>query len=223
MRQRIWAATTAPVLVMGVLAGCSGDPEGKAAPSATVIQPGRPGEPNRTAVKGPATPAPPTEAEVRFVEMMIPHHQQALEMSALAPGRAESAQVKSLAERIKAGQGAEIGAMRAWLQRNGRTATSGQGGHGGHGAHGRPSAGAGGHAGMPGMATPDQLARLKATRGTEFDRLFLTLMITHHQGALTMAEGALDKGTDVVVQELARDVQSGQQAEINRMRALLSE
>ncbi|MEW2352820.1 DUF305 domain-containing protein [Spirillospora sp. NPDC029432] len=220
MRQRIWAAAMAPVLVMGVLAGCSGEPEGKAAPSATVLQPGRPGEPNKTAVKGPATPAPPTEAEIRFVEMMIPHHQQALEMSVLAPGQAKSAQVKSLAERIKAGQGAEIGAMRAWLGRNGRASTSG---HGGHGAHGKPSAGAGDHAGMPGMATPEQMARLKAARGAEFDRLFLTLMITHHQGALTMAEGALDKGTDVVVQELARDVQSGQQAEINRMRALLAE
>lgn len=208
----------ASVLVGGLLAGCSDEPEGRAEAESTVLVPGRPGEPNKTAVKGATTPAPPTEAEIRFVEMMIPHHQQAVEMSAPAPAQAKSAQVKSLAERIKAGQGAEISMMRSWLERNRRPAT---GGHGGHGGHASPSATS--HAGMAGMATPEQMKRLKAAKGEEFDRLFLTLMITHHQGALTMAEAAIDKGTDVVVQELAKDVQSSQQAEINRMRALLAE
>ncbi len=212
-------AVMTSVLVMGLLTGCSDEPDAKAAPKGTVLVPGRPGEPNKTALKGPATPAPPTEAEIRFVQMMIPHHRQAAEMSALAPAQAESSQVKSLAHRIGSGQQAEITAMQAWLDKNARTST---GGHGGHGGHGAPSATATSHAGMPGMATPEQMRRLRAARGAEFDRLFLTLMITHHQGALTMVGDAVDKGTDVVVQELARDVQSSQQAEINRMRTLLA-
>jgi uncharacterized protein (DUF305 family) len=147
--------------------------------------------------------------------MMIPHHRQAVEMAALAPGQAADTQVKSLAQRIRGGQEAEIGAMRAWLAKNKRPPA------GGHGGHGGPSAPATSHVGMAGMATPEQMARLKGARGAEFDRLFLTLMITHHQGALTMVKGALDKGTDLVAQEMARDVQSTQQVEIDRMRALL--
>jgi uncharacterized protein (DUF305 family) len=215
MRQRIVPAMMVPVLVAGVLTGCGGGDEDKAGPKSTVLVPGRPGEPNKTAVKGTATPAPPTEAELRFMEMMVPHHRQAVEMAVLAPGQAASAQVKSLAERIRGGQQAEIAAMEAWLAKNRRPSA------GGHGGHGGPSATATSHAGMAGMATPEQMARLKAARGGEFDRLFLTLMITHHQGALTMVKGAVDRGTDVVVQEMARDVQSSQQAEIDRMRALL--
>ncbi|MFI0354744.1 DUF305 domain-containing protein [Actinomadura sp. 9N407] len=218
MRQRIMPVVMVPVLVAGVLAGCGGgDEDDGAAPESTVLVPGRPGEPNKTAVKGPATPAPPTAAEIRFMEMMIPHHRQAVEMAALAPAQAEGAQVKSLAERIKGGQQAEISAMQAWLAKNERPSA------GGHGGHGTPSASASGgsHAGMAGMATPEQMARLKAAEGGAFDRLFLTLMITHHQGALTMVKDVLDKGTDVVVQETARDVEAGQQVEIDRMRALL--
>ncbi len=76
---------------------------------------------------------------------------------------------------------------------------------------------------MPGMATPEQMRRLRAARGAEFDRLFLTLMITHHQGALTMVKDVLGKGTDVLIQDLALDVRASQQAEINRMRALAAE
>mgnify|MGYP001202328591 CR=1 FL=1 len=214
------AAGLAAVLAAGLLAGCSGDDGAEAGPKSTVLVPGRPGEPNKTAVRGPSTPAPPTAAEIRFVEMMIPHHRQAVEMSELVPDRASSAQVRSMAERILGAQKAEIAAMRSWLARHGRP-TTGPGGHDGHGGHASPSASPSAHAGMQGMATPEQMARLKAARGTEFDRLFLTLMITHHQGALAMVKDALDQGTDVFVQDLARDIESTQQAEINRMRALM--
>ncbi|GAA3948853.1 DUF305 domain-containing protein [Actinomadura viridis] len=221
MRQRIALVAMTSALVAGVLGGCSGgeEPE-KAAPKSTMLVPGKPGEPNKTAMMASEPAKPPVAAEVRFVEMMIPHHRQALEMAVLAPERASGEQVKSLAERINLGQKVEISAMEAWLRRNAPKASGGQGGHGGHGGASAPAT-AGSHAGMPGMATPEQMERLKAARGTEFDRLFLTLMITHHQGALTMVKDAIDKGNDLFVQELVRDVRSSQQAEIDRMRALM--
>lgn len=193
-----------------------------------MLAPGRPGEPNRTVTAGPTTPGRPTAADVRFVQMMIPHHRQALEMAALAPAQARDATVKALADRIDKGQSGEISVMQSWLRRHrvdgrdGAGASRRPGGHSGHGpAAGTASPGApAGHAGMPGMATPEQLARLRAAGGTDFDRLFLSLMITHHQGALTMARDALAHGTDVVVRDLAKEVLSTQNAEINRMRSI---
>ncbi|GAA4079769.1 DUF305 domain-containing protein [Actinomadura miaoliensis] len=221
-RYRIAVLALAAAAAAGALGGCSGDEDGGATPKGTVLMPGRPGEANKTAVAGPSTPSPPTAAEFRFIEMMIPHHRQAIEMASLAPGQASDPQVKAMAERIDAAQNVEIAAMQNWLKRHGRATSQGQGGHAGHGAHGgaaSPSASA--HANMPGMATPQQMEQLRQARGKDFDRLFINLMIIHHQGALTMAKDALDKGTDVTAQEIARDVQSSQQAEINRMRALL--
>jgi uncharacterized protein (DUF305 family) len=221
MRVRIALVAVASVVAAGMLlGGCSGGEEREAGPKATVLVPGRPGEANKTEVRGPEPVKPPTAEEVRFVQMMIPHHRQALEMSAPAPAQASDQQVKSLADRISAAQKVEIASMEAWLKTNARAASAAP--SGGHGGHGGASATATSHANMPGMATPEQMRRLKAARGAEFDRLFLTLMITHHQGALTMAKDVLDKGTDVVVQELARDVQAGQGAEINRMRGVLN-
>ncbi|GGV18623.1 lipoprotein [Actinomadura cremea] len=211
MRHRIAVAGTAVAMAVGVLAGCGGEDEPEAAPSRTVLVPGRPGEPNRTEVAGPSKAAPPTAAEVGFVQMMIPHHAQALEMSELAPDRASDERVRSLASRIDAAQKVEIRMMRSWLDENPKAVLE---------AHGRNH---GAHTGMPGMATPEQLERLRGARGAAFDELYLKLMITHHQGALTMVDDVLDKGTDIPVQELARDVQSTQAAEIGRMRELLAD
>ncbi|TDD80582.1 DUF305 domain-containing protein [Actinomadura rubrisoli] len=214
MRYRIAVAGAAVAMAAGALAGCGGgdgDGDGReAAPARPVVVPGRPGEPNKTRVAGPREAAPPTAAEVGFVRMMIPHHAQALEMSALAPGRASDGRVRSLASRIDAAQRVEIAAMRSWLEQNSEAVLKAHGR--GHGAR---------HSGMPGMATPEQLGRLRDARAAAFDRLYLTLMIAHHQGAVTMAKDVLDKGTDVTVQEMARDVQSTQLAEIGRMRGLL--
>jgi uncharacterized protein (DUF305 family) len=219
MKYRPAALGTALVLCLasGGLAGCTGgdDRPSAAAPSGSVIVPGRPGEPNKTVPATRGTVTPPGAADIRFVQMMVPHHEQALEMAALAPGQAANAKVKALADRIDAAQTAEISAMQSWLRRHARQA---QGGHdgGGHGAG--PAA----PMQMPGMATPQQMAQLKAATGANFDRLFLTLMITHHQGALTMANEELVKGTDVLIREMAQEVIVTQAAEINRMRALLS-
>ncbi|MEU5878565.1 DUF305 domain-containing protein [Spirillospora sp. NPDC047279] len=218
MRHRLAVAGVAAVVTACGLAGCSGDGDQKeAGPKQTVLQPGRPGEPNKTALLGPSPAKPPTDAEVRFFQMMIPHHRQAVEMSVLAPGQAADPKVKALAERIDKAQQVEISAMQSWLKQKGKPTSAGTGGHGGHGAHGGK---ADAHANMPGMATPAQMAQLREARGAAFDKLFLDLMIVHHQGALTMVKDVFDKGTDVTVQQMARDVMSGQNAEIARMRDL---
>jgi uncharacterized protein (DUF305 family) len=211
MRHRITVVGVAVAMAAGTLAACGGDAEPEAAPSRTVLVPGRPGEPNKTQVAGPRKATPPTAAEVGFVQMMIPHHAQALEMSALAPARASDQRVRSLASRIDAAQKVEIEAMRSWLKQNAEAVLKAHGRN--HGAQ---------HTGMPGMATSGQLEQLRGARGGAFDELYLRLMITHHQGALTMVKDVLDKGTDVTVQQMARDVQSTQLAEINRMRDLLA-
>jgi uncharacterized protein (DUF305 family) len=134
--------------------------------------------------------------------MMIEHHTQALEMTELAPDRAESSQVKALADRISAAQGPEIATMKAWLKEHGKAAKSD-----GHD-----------HASMPGMATEAQLKKLSAAKGKAFDELFLTLMITHHAGAITMATDVKAQGNNIRIEEMADDVVAQQTSEINRMR-----
>nr|BAO20176.1 putative lipoprotein [Sphaerisporangium sp. SANK 60911] len=191
------------------LAGCSGGP---ATPSPTstipVIAPGRPGETARTLSPTEAATAVPSPtanaADVIFMQDMIVHHRQALDMSTGAATRAASDQVKRLAARISAVQGPEINAMIRWLRQEGQRIPD-------HHAE---------HKGMPGMATPEQLAELRAARGADFDRLYLRLMIAHHMGAITMAAGELEKGSHVIVQELAEDISVSQAAEVNRMRGI---
>jgi uncharacterized protein (DUF305 family) len=136
---------------------------------------------------------------------MIQHHAQALEMTGLAPDHAESGQVKKLAERISAAQGPEITAMRGWLKSHSRQETGG-----GHD-----------HATMPGMATEAQLGKLRAADGKAFDQLFLTLMITHHEGAISMATDVKAQGNNVQIEEMADDVVAQQTSEISRMRGML--
>lgn len=197
---------------MGVPA-CAGPPPPKGPP---VIMPGAPGDQPRTATSAEldeiAQGVRPTEADLKYLRMMIPHHAQALEMTALAPDRAEHPSVRALAERIGGSQGSEIDAMRGWLANHGAPPQ----GHGGHGQHGK-------HAAMPGMATPQQLAELRDSRGTAFDREFLELMIAHHEGAVAMAGELLTQGLDAEVHAMGQDVLVTQQDEIATMRRLLGE
>ncbi|WP_051853399.1 DUF305 domain-containing protein [Streptomyces aureocirculatus] len=188
----------------------------------SVIVPGKPGETAATlsaqdAEKQRTDDDSPNSADFEYVEKMIPHHGQALEMTALVPGRAESTQVKRLADRITAAQKPEIGAMERWLKAQGKKGGRGAGEQG-HGQHGH--GGGDDHAGMPGMATPAQLKQLRAARGEAFDELFLKLMITHHSGAVTMASDALSQGNNILVEEMANDVVAQQTSEINRMRGM---
>ncbi|GII81626.1 lipoprotein [Sphaerisporangium rufum] len=185
-----------------------------------MIIPGAPGEAGRTAAPGERlgrSPAGPSAADVRFAERMIPHHRQALEMAGLAAGRGAGAGVQAICRRIMAAQRPEVDLMTRWLRALGREAPAG---HQGHGA-GADGAGADGAAGDGyGMASPAEMARLRAARGAAFDALLLDLMIRHHQGAVRMAAEELAGGTDQTLRTMARDVASGQRVEVDRMRRL---
>lgn len=205
------AAAVAAVLVLGACDADSGGgkPDKAKDTGPGVIAPGRPGEPARTLSADEAAEETVRDtansADFRYAQMMIEHHGQALVMTGLAPERASDSGVKRLAERIAAAQKPEIGAMEGWLKRNGGDRRK---------QHHD-------HSGMPGMATEAQLKKLRAAEGKAFDKLFLELMITHHQGAITMATEALTEGNDIFVEEMAGDVVAQQTVEINRMRGMM--
>jgi uncharacterized protein (DUF305 family) len=189
------------VAAFALLAGCSSEPD-----VAPVIAPDTPGGSAPTVapsdVSG-AIPPPPNDADRDYVSMMITHHEQALAMTRFVPERAQNETVKGLADRIRYSQEPEIGAMKQW-QRTFNAISA----HEDHGS-------------MPGMATQEQLTALGAARGKDFDRMFLELMIKHHEGALKMATDVRSAGTNVQVEEMADDVVATQSDEINRMKALL--
>ncbi|MFI8841661.1 DUF305 domain-containing protein [Streptomyces sp. NPDC053780] len=209
-------ASLTALAVLGLSACDSAPDTGSAARTGpSVIAPGQPGEGNRTlsaedAEKQRADDDSPNSADVSYARMMIQHHTQALKMTELVPKQAESGRIKKLAERISAAQGPEIEAMRGWLKNHGEKEQDEKGTGGGHE-----------HAGMPGMATEAQLKKLRAARGKAFDQLFLTLMITHHEGAITMATDVKSQGNNVQVEEMADDVAAQQTSEISRMREML--
>ncbi|MDA3626432.1 DUF305 domain-containing protein [Saccharopolyspora oryzae] len=209
--------TAALLIAVAGLAGCSAEqPE-----SPKVVLPGAPGDQPRVVSSVEPEAGVPVDAEADYLRMMIAHHQQALEMTALAPDRAQHPKVRALAERIGGSQGPEIGAMQGWLASRGLDEQPGHDEHSGHGQHGQPTGHD--HSTMPGMATPEQLAQLGNSTGADFDRLFLQLMIAHHEGALTMATDIMTKGREEQVHAMAQDVLVTQQDEINTMRGLQEE
>ncbi|MDH6622966.1 uncharacterized protein (DUF305 family) [Streptomyces sp. LBL] len=203
------ALTALAALGLGACDSGPDDPEPAAATGSSVLVPGKPGEANRTMSAEDAQAQrvdddTPNTADVGYARMMIAHHTQALEMTELAPDRARSVKVKALAERIAAAQGPEISSMQGWLKEYGEDEKSE--------SHA--------HSTMPGMATEAQLKTLRAARGTAFDQLFLTLMITHHEGAIAMATDVKGQGNNVRIEEMADDVIAQQTSEITRMRTM---
>lgn len=178
---------------------------------------------------------PPSESDHCYVESMLMHHAQALELSErVLDADGVSKRVRALAEFIVADQTAEMTTMTAWSEawRNAPDATAAaeraaSGGHEGHAAAATvPAATActrDVHASMSGMATPEQLRALVDAEGTAAQRLFLELMIVHHDGALVMAESALVEGANAFVRSSAKHVVVEQQREIEAMTALLRE
>lgn len=161
-----------------------------------------------------------TEADVHFMTGMIAHHAQALEMAALAPDRGASPAVQTLAARIINGQKDEIATMQTWLRDRGQPVPEVHVMDGQLMVHGADHA-----VHMPGMLSPEQMRQLEAARGAEFDRLFLTYMIQHHQGAVGMVHelfGTGGAGQDEDAFRLASDVQVDQITEIARMERMLS-
>ena len=215
------AALGVALLLAGCSTGSSGSEEGQrtgeTAPN--IVQPGAPGEPSRTLSIEELAQLEGTEhgdVDVAFMQGMIHHHAQALRMTALVPERSASPQVELLAKRIDISQEGEIEQMTDWLKQRGEAAPELHRIHG-H-AHG------GGQVLMPGMLSEPELQQLEAASGVEFDRLFLELMIRHHQGALTMVEQlyAGGGGLESSVDAFARHVDSDQQIEIARMQGMLA-
>jgi len=208
--------------------------------SPPIFQPGAPGTASRTLTPEQSiglAETGHTPADARFMQHMIVHHGQAVEMGDLIARRTNNPEVTMIGIRIASSQGSEIEMMQAWLDRRGLStrmshdagmAMSGQG-HGGHamaqgmdhGAHDAPSD----MPLMPGMLSPAQMVELEAAQGVDFDRLYLTGMIHHHQGAIDMVTDLLAdsaNGQDPQLSEFLSAVIADQSAEISRMHGMLA-
>lgn len=192
-------------------------------PGLASVASGRPvAAPTTLSAAVPDTGARYTPADVRFIQGMMAHHAQALVMTALVPARTTREDMRLLAQRIEVSQRDEIALMRHWLEDRHQMVPD-------SGAHQMDHAAAGHDMAMrdermPGMLTPQQLARLTAATGAEFDRLFLQLMIQHHQGALVMVANLFatpGAGQETAVFTFASEVDADQRAEIRRMQAML--
>ncbi len=187
-------ATTAPALAQDV----------------QIVQPGAPGQGARALSEDEATQLARVNylpADIDFMQGMIVHHQQAVEMAALVDGRTNNEAIQTIAERIAASQQDEISFMIEWLAGYGQPASMAGMGHMDH-------------VGMAGMASAEDMAELRDARGVNFDRKFLQLMIAHHNGALTMVRDLFSiqgTATDPVLFDFTSEVRSDQQAEIDRM------
>ncbi|WP_230292389.1 DUF305 domain-containing protein [Croceicoccus sp. Ery5] len=202
-----------------------------AAQDAPLVRPGAPGQASTALSADQAievAQAGYSPADVKFMSDMIHHHYQAVEMVALVGDRTNNDDVVALASRIRASQDDEIAFMQGWLKDRGQPAPD-PAAHAamGHAAmdHGSHHGTAGAASTMEGMASPEQMAALAAASGVEFDRQFLTLMIAHHNGAITMVDHLLDQsGTayDPVLFNFTTDVTTEQQAEIDAMVGVLA-
>ncbi|MGF7237767.1 MAG: DUF305 domain-containing protein [Frankia sp.] len=164
-------------------------------------------------------------ADVTFAQDMIPHHQQAVTMAGYAATRASSAQVKALAAQIEKAQGPEITTMTGWLRTWGQTTASDPASMPGMDTGATPAMtmGVGGSSGAsPAMMSDKDLMALQVLHGTEFDRMFLTMMISHHSGALTMAATELRDGRYSPAKQLAQSIVTSQTAQIATMKKLLA-
>lgn len=175
-----------------------------------IIQPGAPGQASRVIGAAQASDlsrVQHTAADIKFMQGMIGHHAQAVEMTALIPSRTQREDMKMLGLRISMSQEDEIKMMRHWLESRGAPLPSEH-------AHHMP----GGM--MPGMLSPQEMERLAAAKGPDFDRLFLEGMIKHHEGALTMVKelfATAGAGQESDIFAFATDVEADQQMEIDRM------
>ena len=157
----------------------------------------------QTSSSSPAQAGRP--GDVMFSQMMVPHHEQAVEMADLAlTNDSASTEVKSLAQQIKAAQDPEIATMNGWLKE-----------------WNAPVSAEMNHGGSDGMMSAEDMASLEKASGAEFDRLWLTMMVQHHQGAIEMAQGVLDTSSDTRVKTLASAIIEGQKKEITTMQGLL--
>lgn len=192
-----------------------------------VVQPGAPGQASRilpSTTRAVLPPQSPKDAE--FMQGMIMHHAQAVEMTALIGSRTENKELRLLGSRISQSQSDEMNFMKQWLSARGEPISMKMSGMDGMDDMDMPGMN---HSSdhqmlMPGMLSSEQMATLKIARGSEFDHLFLTGMIQHHKGALMMVNDLFDTagaGQDAELFNFATDVDSGQRAEIRIMQTML--
>lgn len=202
------------------------------AQSPPIFNPGAPGAPSRVVSAAEAVALSRTTFtpdDVQFMQHMVVHHGQAVEMVELLRAKGADPKVKLMGERIALSQEAEIELMRNWLTDRGQSQTMDMhAGHAGmnHAAHAGHSMSASNTPVMPGMLSPAQMQTLAAANRPEFDRLFLQGMIQHHQGALDMVDDLLaqpDAAQDPMLSDFASSVVADQSAEILRMQSLLSD
>ena len=187
----------------------------------TVVQPGAPGMPTKTLPLSTRPTVPPVaQADVDFMQGMIMHHSQAVEMTALIASHTENQAVRSLGAKISSSQSDEIRFMQRWLASRGESVPMAMTGMTGMDMSGRAMAP------MPGMLTPQQMEELRNAKGAAFDHLFLTGMIQHHNGALIMVKDLFDApgaGQDADLFNFATDADNTQRAEIKIMQHMLEE
>ena len=193
----------------------------QSAPAApVVVQPGAPGRPSQTLPPSTRATLPPlSRADVEFMQGMIMHHQQAVEMTAWIPSHTENKDLRALGARISASQTDEIKLMRRWLAERGESQSMPIPNMAGRDATHHHDMML-----MPGMLTPEQMDALSKAKGAEFDRLFLTGMIQHHDGALTMVGDLFNNagaGQDAEIFDFANDADNTQRAEIKIMQGML--
>jgi uncharacterized protein (DUF305 family) len=179
-----------------------------------IVQPGAPGQVTRVITADAAVALSPIEytaADVQFMQGMIGHHAQAVELTDLLATRTESEDMRKLAQRIEVSQTDEIKMMEEWLKRRGEPLPDPHAHH-----HGGKL--------MPGMLTAEEMSRLAEAKGESFDRLFLEFMIKHHEGALAMVQqlfATAGAGQEPEMFAFANDVDADQRSEIDRMRIML--
>ncbi|HUA83852.1 MAG TPA: DUF305 domain-containing protein [Bryobacteraceae bacterium] len=197
-------------------------------PAQVIVQPGAPGQNSKilTPASLHITPRAPSDADVKFMQGMIHHHSQAVEMVAMMPARTHNKALLKLGQRISISQTDEIQYMQQWLRDRGKAVPMK---HDMSHMNGMSMSGMmdmDAMAPMPGMLTPKQMKALAASHGARFDYLFLTGMIQHHTGALIMVDDLFDSpgaGQDPLLFDFATDVTNTQTAEINIMKGLLNE
>jgi len=184
-----------------------------------VVQPGAPGQPTKRLPPTTKGILPPrSQADVEFMQGMIMHHSQAVEMTALIPSHTQNKDLRLLGAKISSSQSDEIKLMQRWLAARGESISMAMLGMPDMDTKGQPMRL------MPGMLTPEQMEALRKAKGPEFDHLFLVGMIQHHNGALIMVKDLFDNagaGQDADIFNFATDADNTQRAEIRIMQAML--
>ena len=206
--------TTAVAASLLLVAACAGGGTTQT-DGPRIVQPGAPGEDSRTFERGSLDDiegASYTEADVHFMQGMIHHHAQALQMAALIPDRTTNRTMRQMGQRITISQRDEIAMMRRWLTERGLEAPSGD-----------PD---GPLMMMHGMLSPEQMQTLRDSEGVEFERYFLQFMIQHHGGAIVMVQELFNTpgaGQETTINFFANEVDSDQTIEVQRMQQMLAE